>query len=99
MELPIACTLPPGALADRRAAWKALTARALREQHEIEAGVRLVYAGEDGVEAALRELVRLEEECCAFAQWQVESEGDDVVLSVLASGEGVAALRAMFADA
>jgi hypothetical protein len=56
-----------------------------------------VYATHKGVEAALRELVRPEGECCAFARWEVERVGD-VVLDVRAEGEGRAALRAMFGE-
>ncbi|CAN5574999.1 hypothetical protein BH20ACT18_BH20ACT18_07090 [soil metagenome] len=98
-ELPAACSLSPSELADRRAVWRRLAASALRDQRPAPGGVRLVYADDDGVEATLRELVRLEADCCAFADWVVERRGETVVLDVTAPGDGAEAIRTMFASA
>jgi hypothetical protein len=96
-ELPIACTLSAGQLAERRATWRALAERALHDQREVPAGMRLTFSPEDDVEATLRELARLEAGCCAFAQWTVERSVDAVVLDVSSTGHGVAAVRELFA--
>lgn len=98
-DVPVACTLRPAALADRRATWRRLDDRALLERADAPGGVRAVYAALDGVEEELRELVRREADCCAFAGWQLSRDGDAVVLAVTSSGTGAEAVRAMFAPA
>lgn len=95
-ELPAACSLQPSELVDRREVWRRLAASALREQRPAPGGVQLVYAGEDGVEETLRELVRLEADCCAFADWAVERRGETVVLDVTAPGDRAETIRTMF---
>lgn len=52
--------------------------------------------GEEGVEGKLRELARLEGQCCSFADWEVECRDDEIVLDVTAPAEAVAAVRAWF---
>lgn len=93
---PIACSLQPTELSDRRAVWKGLLERALREQRPIPSGMRLIFVREEGVEGQLRELARLEGQCCAFADWKVHRRDDEVVLEVTAPTEAVAAVRALF---
>lgn len=97
--VPVACSLRPAALADRRATWSRLDDRALLERVEAPEGVRSVYAALDGVEEELRELVRLEADCCGFADWALGREGDAVVLLVTSSGTGAETVRAIFAPA
>lgn len=94
-KLPIACSLPPAELTDRRAVWERLSERALRERRPTPSGVQLVFATEEGVEDELRELARLEARCCSFADWTVRRGDEEVVLDVTAQGEGVAAVRAL----
>lgn len=93
---PNACSLQPTELSDRRAVWERLLKRALRHRRTIPSGMRLVFAPEEGVEAKLRELVRLEGQCCSFADWKVECRDDEIVLDVTAPTEAVAAVRALF---
>jgi len=97
-QAPIACSLNAVGQTSRRAVWERLGERALRERQMTERGVRLVFAREPGVEDELRELARLEGECCAFAEWRVEDHGDRLVLDVIAETAGVRALQAMFDD-
>lgn len=94
---PVACSLPMARLDDRRATWQRLAREALVDQRETAEGVRLEYAASDGVEDQLRDLARLEADCCSFARWDVAHQGDRVVLSVRAEGEGVPAIQALFA--
>lgn len=93
---PIACSLQPRELSDRRAVWERLLERALRERRPIPSGMRLVFVAEEGVEAKLRELARLEGQCCFFAAWNVECRDGEIVLDVTAPPEAVAAVRALF---
>ena len=98
-DVPVACTLRPAALAGRRSAWRRLDDRALLERADAPVGVRAVYAALDGVDEELAGLVRLEADCCAFADWALSREGDSLVLEVTSSGTGAEAVRAMFAPA
>lgn len=95
--LPVACTLTSDAAAERRRVWQALTEHALIEQRETARGVTLSYSATPGVEDKLRELVVLEADCCAFAEWRVEPRGDRLILEVTAPNDSVSALQAMFA--
>ena len=95
-ELPIACSLEAAELGDRRGIWESLSERALRELRPTTEGVRLVYAASEKVEAQLRELARLEAECCSFADWRVRRSGDELIVDVTAAGDGVTAVQALF---
>jgi len=97
-ELPVACTLSGDKLEDRLATWRRLKTEFLIEQRHISGGVVLTYARASGVEETLRELARLEGECCAWADWKVDLAEDDVRLEVTTTGERVVALRSMFAQ-
>jgi hypothetical protein len=54
-------------------------------------GLRATFAA--GTEAELKELVAVENECCAWALWTVEG----TALTVSSFGEGIAAARQLFA--
>lgn len=95
---PVACTLAPTELTDRRAVWEQLSSRALRERRLIAGGMQLVFDAREGVEDELRELARLEARCCSFADWTVRRRDEVVVLDVTAPTESVAAVRALFDD-
>jgi hypothetical protein len=97
-RIPVACSLAAGEQRDRREAWEELAGKALRGRRATSRGVRLVYADEEGVEAELRELARLEARCCGFAEWRVSRSDDSLVLVVESAGEGVKAVHAMFGD-
>lgn len=97
-EAPIACSLNAAGQIARHAAWERLAERALRGRQMTVRGVRLVFASEPGVEDELRELARLEGECCAFAEWRVEDHGDLLALDVRAQADGVSALHTMFEE-
>ena len=93
----MACALGTDALAARVAAWRRLAEEHLREQADIPGGVSLAYASDADVVPELRELARLEAECCAWADWRVRRTDERVVLEVTTSREREAMLRAMFA--
>jgi hypothetical protein len=86
----IACTLDGRGLAEQARRWRALP---LVAREETDAGLRLTFAREPGVEEELRALVAVETDCCRWAQWRVE---DGVVLVATSSGHGVQTLHAMF---
>ncbi len=97
-ELPvIACSLSADELPDRRRRWLALSDRALAGRAPIDGGLRLTFRAAPGVEEELRALAELEHACCAFAAFEVDVGGERVTLDVTSSGEGVAAVRQLFA--
>ncbi len=89
---PIVCTLTPGELQDRGAAWNKLMSSGLVARERVPGGIRL--HAEPGAAAALMELVELERECCAWIQFDIE--GDTVTMAADAAGEAV--LSTMFVN-
>jgi hypothetical protein len=85
--MEITCTLNGQDLARQRGRWQALGFH----RELTDDGLRLTFDRPD--EAELRELVALENDCCAWARWTVE--GDAVV--VRSTGHGIEALHGMFA--
>jgi hypothetical protein len=71
-ELPIACSLDAGQLAERKQRWRALGEHALISTERTDEVVRQRYRGGAAIEAELRDLVALEAECCPFLDLQVE---------------------------
>src|SRR6266536_4345063 len=59
-------------------------------------GLRISFRPASGVEEELRELVAVENECCSWAGWRVETDAELIVLDVRASREGIAVLHGMF---
>jgi hypothetical protein len=93
---PIACTLTPAGLAAQAGRWDKLMAQAMTGRTRISDG--LVLSFRPGAAAELHALVATERDCCRWATWTLESQPDELVLTVRAAGEGAAALHAMFAD-
>jgi uncharacterized protein DUF3303 len=72
--LPIACTLPPGQLAEKGdALLPGLFARA-RDHEELPDGVRLRFESKDGVLAQIAAVVEAEHRCCAFLRFALHVE-------------------------
>ena len=86
----IACTLNTGDLAEQARRWRALP---LVQRMETSDGLRVTFARERGVEDELLALVAVENDCCRWAQWNVE---DGVVLVATSTGHGVRTLHEMF---
>jgi hypothetical protein len=62
-------------------------------------GLRVFFRPEAGVADELRRLVAVENECCPWAGWAVETSAQQVVLDVSSTGDGIAALHGMFTGA
>jgi hypothetical protein len=96
-EPPIACTLGGADLEDRAAWIAALNGRALRARSLADLRLELSY-GPDAL-ADLREMVRREQECCAFLTFDLRVEGEVIRLIIEApeAARGIAdALFALF---
>lgn len=93
----IPCSLEQAELADRRDRWHRLAERAGGAVLTTENGLRLLFRAAPGVEAELHQLVELERDCCAFAEWSLHTEQATLILDVSAeSEEGIAAVQTMF---
>jgi hypothetical protein len=90
-EPVVACTLGAADLAAQQERWRALTIVAREETPD---GLRVTFA--PGSEPELRALVAVENECCAWADWQVSREDGSLVMHARASGIGVETLHGMF---
>jgi len=98
-SLPIACTLSAAGQVDQARRWRELLAHACIARASTEHGIRLDFRNEPTVERTLRGLVVVEADCCPWATWRVSHERALLVLHVTSTGDGVAALHAMFAAA
>ncbi len=93
----VACSLTQDGMSERRRRWHELAGRAFVARTETGSGLRLEFRREAGVEDELFELARLERDCCAFAAWNVTTDGAHAVLDVTATGDqAVAAVQQMF---
>ena len=91
---PASCSLSGSEYVERRDMWERLNERALREQRTTPEGMELDYAPD--AETELRELARLEANCCSFAEWSVASDGGELRLRVTAPPDSVASVQALF---
>jgi hypothetical protein len=94
--VPVACTLTSADLAAQSDRWEQLAARAMTERAETAHGLRIFFRSEPGAEEELRALVAVENECCPWADWTVETNNGQIVLNVRSTRQGVATLHAMF---
>jgi hypothetical protein len=94
---PVDCTLTSADLAAQSRRWERLAARAMTERTETADGLRMSFRPEPGTEEELRALVAVENGCCRWADWTVDADGGQIVLTVHAAADRVTALHGMFA--
>jgi hypothetical protein len=93
---PVACTLTSKDLATQRERWLQLAQHAFLDRVETENGLRLSFRADSSVGDELAQLVDVERECCAWADWLIEQGAGRITVVVSSTGEGVAALHGMF---
>jgi hypothetical protein len=76
----IACHLNEGDYQQRARRFADLNREFLMKSHRLELGLELTYSL--SATAELRELVRLEEECCPFLRFQLEPAHSSIKLSI-----------------
>jgi hypothetical protein len=92
---PIACTLDAGSYA-KRVRWAAdLNRAALRTWRQRDLTLELEY--DKGAEERIRELVRREQQCCAFLRFALEDMPSALILRITAPPETRDAIDAFFA--
>ena len=93
---PAACALGPEDAVERRRRFDELCSEALVDCTLTETGLRLRFHRRPQIEDALRELARLESDCCAFARFEVTVVGDAVQVDVSAPADAVETVRRLF---
>ena len=78
----VACFLDGHAYRTRVARIQALMDQALIARERLETSVRLRFRLDAGVEAHLKELVALEQECCPFLVFALEKRPGEMVLTI-----------------
>lgn len=92
----IACTLGDERGAAQEERWRRLGREAGLGRAETADGLEIRFRDEPAAERELRDLVRVESTCCAWARWEIRRVGGELILRVSSSPEGAAALHAMF---
>jgi hypothetical protein len=92
----IACTLGDERGAAQEERWRRLGREAGLGRAETPGGLEIRFRDEPAAERELRDLVRVESTCCAWARWEIRRAGGELVLRVSSAPEGAAALHAMF---
>jgi hypothetical protein len=98
MELSelVACTLSDTDLRSQRERWLTLGENFGLGRRETEDGLRISFRYHPVVREELEALVAVENECCSWAAWSVERDGDSLVMAARSKGMGVATLHGMF---
>lgn len=91
---PIACALAPGAFKDRASQIADLNRDALRKHARRDLVLELSYAPE--ARERVREMVRNEQRCCGFLDFQLRETADDIRLTVTAPETAREATDALF---
>lgn len=98
MELSelVACTLSDTDLKSQRERWLALAENFGLGREETNDGLRLGFRAHPAIREELEALVAVENECCSWAAWSVDDEGDTLVMAARSQGPGVETLHGMF---
>jgi MerR family copper efflux transcriptional regulator len=93
---PVACALTPADLAAQATRWRQLAAQAMTERTETGYGLRITFRRGPGVADELARLAAVENQCCPWATWTVETGTQRTVLDVRSTGDGITTLHTMF---
>ena len=96
-ELPIACTLDPAEQADRAELARGIGARSLLAWAETDRGASMRFEAQ--AESDLRSLIAAESQCCAFLEFDLRRDGDELLLSVEGPEEARPLILALFEPA
>jgi len=94
----VACTLDGRDLAAQAGRWQRLRGAEGRGRVTTDEGFRETFRDEPEVERDLRALAAVENDCCAWARWDVHRGDGEIVLEVRSAGDGIATLHAMGQD-
>ena len=86
----VACTLSRSELEETSSAWQKLFRLSLASREEVPGGLRLAF--HPGSAAALRQLVDIERDCCAWITFEL----DGATVTMTSPGTGASAIREMW---
>jgi hypothetical protein len=93
----LVCTLTAADYRDRETAWLKL-GNYLNASADVPGGLSFFFAPTRGLKDSLRELVRLEGECCAWMTFSMSESPEGIRLLITSNGEdGERAVRETFA--
>jgi hypothetical protein len=96
-DTPLVCTLTDADYRDRERAWLKLRPF-VKASEVITGGLRFTFGPAIGLHDSLRELVRLEAECCAWMSFATAASDEGIQLSITADGaDGERGVREAFA--
>lgn len=78
-DVPIACALDAGQQADRTREFATLFGRSLIGRDRTPSGIRFRFAAVPGVEEAVRDLARREQQCCGFFGFTITAVGGEIL--------------------
>lgn len=81
-QVPIVCTLGPNEVGARLQEFHDLFAAHLRAMRRRPARLRLTLDADDRVEAATRDLLEREQDCCCFFTFDVTRSGRTLIVDV-----------------
>jgi hypothetical protein len=90
MTLPIACTLGRTAGAERMRRWQSLLATHRTNSRRDATTIEVRFRFDDEANRELHDLVAAERECCAFVEWALVTQGNELVLTVRGDDETLA---------
>jgi hypothetical protein len=93
---PIACSLDGAGIADRARQFHALAARSLTSRARTATGAVFIFRADAETAATVRELARLEKECCPFFDFSIDESAETIRLGVNAPAEGAPFVDALF---
>ena len=96
-NIPLVCTLTDADYRDRERAW--LKLRPFVSTSEVIAGgLRFTFGPAIGLKDSLKELIRLEAECCAWMTFAMNETAEGVQLTIISNGaDGERGVREAFA--
>ena len=98
MELSelVACTLTQTDLKTQRERWLTLGENFGLGRRKTDDCLRLDFRYHPQIQEELDALVAVENECCSWAEWSVERDGDTLVMAARSEGIGIETLHGMF---
>jgi hypothetical protein len=96
IRLPIACTLEGGAAKERVGRWQAILSSYRIDRQLTTDTLLLRFRRDDEAERELNDLVVAERDCCSFLGWDLDRDGDELILRISGDADELAALS--FAD-
>jgi hypothetical protein len=98
-DLPLSCTLTPGAMTDRLAFIEKLAHDGLIAREATHAGLRVRLRDTEDVERRTRELIAAESTCCSFLTFSLERVDGELALEIRGPDDARPVIDLFFAPA